>query len=282
MSGTLHFFGEDVDAGGAIEVTSPAAGGVDSLLWGPGSEYGGFTSLPLGGQELGLRFSTSTPGYLVGVRWLREGAGTVPPDALNLWDPTSTSAPVWTAAAPAEWDDDSTAGWKEYRLPIGTQPALVADRQYVLSLGRRRRLVRDDDLGLRGGAPRGPADAARGRAQHRGGAPLPPRRHLRGVRDRRHHPPQPALPQLRRVGGHPPAQRGGRAHRLAQRGRRRGQLAGVERRTTSCSTTGCPSGAAPAVGWPPTPWRTPRATSSPPAPRGRHRPPRRSGRTARC
>lgn len=130
MTGTIAAQGAAVDSGGALAVTSPNAVVTDLRTY--GSATPAFVEGSLAAEH-GLRFTPTGATFLVAVRWYRANAATNrTPVSVRLWDTTSTAAPVWTLTTPAAWSD-TALGWKEHRLAAGTQPALVAGRQYVLS-----------------------------------------------------------------------------------------------------------------------------------------------------
>lgn len=131
MTGTITSQGSAVDSGGALKVVGSGAVLTDALIYGPTSPAWTPSATTTGSRELGIRFTSVRAQYLVAVRWYRRSTA-IAPLSLRLWD-TTTSATVWVLnSTPVEFVDTSTA-WKEYRLPAGTQPLLVAGRQYVLS-----------------------------------------------------------------------------------------------------------------------------------------------------
>jgi hypothetical protein len=131
MTGTITSQGSAVDSGGALKVVGSGAALTDALIYGPTSPAWTPSATTAGSRELGIRFTSVRAQYLVAVRWYRRSTA-IAPLSLRLWD-TTTSATVWVLnSTPVEFVDTSTA-WKEYRLPAGTQPLLVAGRQYVLS-----------------------------------------------------------------------------------------------------------------------------------------------------
>jgi len=132
MTGPIASGGSAVQAGGALVVTGPGATATDAVLYGSSSPA--FSpATTSASREYGLRFSSAAPQYLCAVRWYRSSvsAGATPIRAA-LWDSTAPATPVWSTTALAGWADGAT-GWKEQRLPAGTQPLLVAGRTYVLS-----------------------------------------------------------------------------------------------------------------------------------------------------
>jgi hypothetical protein len=115
-------------------VTGPTAAVSDARIYGASSPALPANSAQGLNREVGLRFIPAGAVYLVAVRWYRALTAQAVPGSVRLWDTTSTATPIWTLVAPAGWSDTpSVVGWKEQRLAAGTQPLLVAGREYVLS-----------------------------------------------------------------------------------------------------------------------------------------------------
>ena len=132
MTGTITSDGAAARSTGALVVVGAGATASDSRVYGATSPSYTANALLTAGREYGVSFSSSTAVYLVAVRWYRLNAGASPPTTVRLWDSTSTASPVATVTALSAFAD-SAVGWKEQRLPAGTQPLLVAGRTYVLS-----------------------------------------------------------------------------------------------------------------------------------------------------
>ena len=149
------------------------------------------------------------------VRWYRHLATDRRPPPSRLWDTTSTATPVWTHHHPGDWADTAT-GWKEQRLPAGTQPLLVAGRQYVLSYTTG---ATGSHAGKGAYTPAPDAGLTVRRARHhhhRGRLPdeRPPRRPTGSTAG----PGRAGGPHAGGQRGPAPAQRHGRGPRVAQRG----------------------------------------------------------------
>ena len=132
MTGTIAAQGAAVDSGGALKVTSPATAPADARVYGASTGTYAPATSQSPSREYGLTFSSAGAQYLVAVRWYRTTTGVAAPASVRLWDTTGTPAVVWTVTTPSAWTD-TVVGWKEHRLTAGTQPLLVAGRQYVVS-----------------------------------------------------------------------------------------------------------------------------------------------------
>jgi hypothetical protein len=130
MTGTLHFRGQDVDEGGAIEVTSPADLPLDLHLYGAGTPEYTPAQSGVAGREYGIRFVAEQALYLVAVYWYRVDPDQAQPVGFSLWDTTAPASPVWSVSPDMAGAD---VGWREHRLAQDTQPLLVAGRAYTLS-----------------------------------------------------------------------------------------------------------------------------------------------------
>jgi hypothetical protein len=117
-------------------VFAPDAGPADLLdanVYGAGSPAATWTAPALGATERGTRFQVTANTYLCAVRWYRATAGLTAPSTARLWDAAAPSTPVWsTTVLPAF--ADATVGWREQRLPAGTQYLLTPGLTYVLTV----------------------------------------------------------------------------------------------------------------------------------------------------
>jgi len=108
--------------------------GPDAVVYGPATPAPAWNQTVSAGNDVGVRFRSTAAVTLSAVRWYRAGSAQTAPATIRLWDTTSTATPVWTAAAgdlaPLA---DTAVGWKTATIATG-RPALVAGRDYALSL----------------------------------------------------------------------------------------------------------------------------------------------------
>jgi hypothetical protein len=80
-----------------------------------------------GGVELGMRFRSSVPGYVAGVRFYKGTSNNSGTHVGHLWNPSATATPV----ASVTFSGETSSGWQE--ALFATPVAISANTDYVVS-----------------------------------------------------------------------------------------------------------------------------------------------------